>query len=408
MRKILILNLILIILILSFGASAFGADYNIDSVMEFAEKFTDSDAFDTVLLYARSLFIGLASLSLAFGLIRMILNGESNLGTAFSLVARWILYTGIFVWIMNNDVPQTIINSFISIGGKINGTADIAPDDIMSAGIRIYGNIVEQSWNAGWGDFVGIIFLGLIILVAIALIAGLFALALINMHLVICGGAVLLGFGGFIYTRDIALSYIKYAISVGVKLMMVMILYGFASSTIINWEAEFQKAETMSDLITSSSQILGGVICILLAVYYIPKAAQSIVNRATMTIGVPNNQVVYANLLGSNVPVETRRGDLDNRSMLGSIMDAVRNSWGGGAVPEASGRPDLTGGLSTDSGPDIQVDRDYIRGEDGMLSGASYRPMAERGGAKQVQNPANAESMTNYTQPDNDYVNREN
>ncbi|MBR0097243.1 MAG: hypothetical protein IJP88_08680, partial [Synergistaceae bacterium] len=142
MRKILILNLILIILILSFGASAFGADYNIDSVMEFAEKFTDSDAFDTVLLYARSLFIGLASLSLAFGLIRMILNGESNLGTAFSLLARWILYTGIFVWLMNNDVPQTIINSFISIGGKINGTANIAPDDIMSAGIRIYGNIV--------------------------------------------------------------------------------------------------------------------------------------------------------------------------------------------------------------------------------------------------------------------------
>ena len=394
MRKILLL----VILILILGSAAFGADYTIDTALDFAQKFTGSDAMETVFTYARSLFIGLATLSLAFGLIRMLLNGESNLGTVFSLLTRWILYVGIFTWIMSpdQDVVQMIINSFVAIGGKVNGTAEIAPDNIMSAGIRIYGNIVEQSWNAGWGDFTGVIFLGLIILVAVALIAGLFALALIEMHLVLCGGAVLLGFGGFEYTRDIALSYLKYAISVGVKLLMVMIVYKFASQTVIDWEASFNKAADMSTLITSAGQILGGMICILMAVYYIPKAAQGIVNRAVMTFGVPSNQVVYATLTGSNAPVEVRKDE--TRGVSGSIMDAIR-SWGG-RYREASGAAELIGNEN-------YVSRDDVRHEEGMLSGAGYRPMAEQGGAKQVKNPANAEAMTNYIKPDNAYVRRE-
>ena len=403
MRKILILILNLII-ILIFSSYAFGADYNIDKALEFAQNFTSSDALDTILNYARSLFIGLAALSFAYGLIRMLFNGESNLGTVFSLLARFILYCGIFIWIINNDVPQTIINSFIAIGSKVKGVDALTPDNIMSAGIRIYGNIIEQSWNAGWGNFTGVIFLGLIILVASALIAGLFALALIEMHLVICGGVILLGFAGFIYTRDIALSYIKYAISVGIKLLMVMIIYNFASSTIIDWEASFSKAADMGALITSSGQILGGVICILLAVYYAPKEAQAIVNKASMTLGLPTNQVMYANINGANVPVEIRRNNYDNP--LSHLLDSIRGAWSG-RYNEASGRPEITGGLSTESGSLLAVDREYLRNEEGMISGAGYRPLAAQGGAKIVKNAANAEAMTNYIQPDNAYVNRE-
>ena len=224
------------------------------------------------------------------------------------------------------------------------------------------------------------------------------------MHLVICGGVILLGFAGFIYTRDIALSYIKYAISVGIKLLMVMIIYNFASSTIIDWEASFSKAADMGALITSSGQILGGVICILLAVYYAPKEAQAIVNKASMTLGLPTNQVMYANINGANVPVEILRNNYDNP--LSYLLDSIREAWRG-RYNEASGRPEITGGLSTDSGSLLAVDRDYLRNEEGMISGAGYRPLAAQGGSKIVKNAANAEAMTNYIQPDSAYVNRE-
>ena len=63
--------------------------------------------------------------------------------------------------------------------GKFIAGQEVAPDDLLVAGIRLSGTM---------------------------------AVALIEMYLVICGGAILVGFGGFEYTRDIALSYLLYSV----------------------------------------------------------------------------------------------------------------------------------------------------------------------------------------------------
>jgi len=233
--------LIIFLLLLNLGSQAFAADPTIDSTIEYASNitsFSDTTA-KAILDVARNLFLLLASLSLALGLIRMLLTGESTLGAVIAHLAKFILYVGIFTWIMSSlsaasFIPKIIVNSFMGLAGKMNLSVEIAPDDILAAGIRIYGIIVERGWNAGWGDFIGITLIGIIILVVIAMIAGYIAVAIVEMHLVICGGAVLLGFGGFEYTRDIALSYIRYAISVGIKLLMITIVYSLAVTLIPN------------------------------------------------------------------------------------------------------------------------------------------------------------------------------
>ncbi|MCR4818848.1 MAG: P-type conjugative transfer protein TrbL [Fretibacterium sp.] len=383
--------------LLTHAAWAAAVNYGgIDSTLDYVQKFTSSGMMEKLLEYARSLFIGLATLSLALGLIRMLLNGESNLGTAIALLAKWILYVGIFSWIMSNNVPQTVVNSFVEMGSKIGGTSSIAPDNILSAGIRMYGSLVEKGWNAGWGDFIGVTLIGVIILVVIAMIAGTFALALIEMHLVICGGAVLLGFGGFEYTRDIALSYLRYAISVGIKLLMVMIVYGLATSSIPSWEAEFSKAKDMTTLITAAGQILGGVICIFMAARYVPNIAQAVVNRAAMTFGHPATQLVYASVTGAPT-VNAQNGG----GFVASVMDALRGSHHAEYEERgAAGAPPPPGPAATIEGYAM---REYIRGQDGMLSGAGYNPLASNQAAPTVENPANAEAMTNYVPSDSAY-----
>ncbi|MCR5347063.1 MAG: P-type conjugative transfer protein TrbL [Fretibacterium sp.] len=400
-RGIIFYILILAFTLLAQSAWAAAANYGIDSTLDYVQKFTSSGMMDKLLEYARSLFVGLATLSLALGLIRMILNGESNLGTVAALLAKWILYVGIFSWIMSHNVPKTIVNSFVEMGGKIGGTSTIAPDNILSAGIRMYGTLVERGWSAGWGDFIGITLLGIIILVVIAMIAGTFALALIEMHLVICGGAVLLGFGGFEYTRDIALSYLRYAISVGVKLLMVMIVYGLATSSIPAWEDEFSKATDMKTLITAAGQILGGVICIFMAVRYVPEIAQSVVNRASMTFGHAATQLVYASVTSAPT-VSAQNGG----GFMTAFMEALRGSRRGGNEEEgpAAAAPPV---------PEVPADmiegyaeRDYIRGQDGMLSGAGYNPLASNRTSRPVENPANAEAMTNYVPSESVYGSR--
>lgn len=401
MRRGIRLYLLITAFALLDSAVALGAtSYGIDSTLDYVQKFTTSGMMDTLLSYARSLFIGLATLSLALGLIRMILNGESNLGTAAALLAKWILYTGIFSWIMSNNVPQTIVNSFVAMGSKIGGQGSIAPDNILSAGIRMYGTLVERGWNAGWGDFIGITLLGVIILVVIAMIAGTFALALIEMHLVICGGAVLLGFGGFEYTRDIALSYLRYAISVGIKLLMVMIVYGLATGSIPAWETEFSKATDMKTLITAAGQILGGVICIYMAVRHVPNIAQSVVNRASMTFGHPPTQLTYASSIGTST-VEARNGG----GFLTSFMDAFRGSrhpeYGDAGAAVTTPVTDSASG-SAETAEDYAV-RDYVRGQDGMLSGVGYTPLAVNQAAHVVAKPENVETMENYVPSESVY-----
>ena len=342
MSKKLWCFIFLSLILITFAGEAFAEDASINSAVEFASNITSfsEDTAKTILNIARKLFIALATLSLAIGLIRMLLTGESNVGAVIAHLAKWILYVGIFTWMMSSlnsasFIPKIIINSFIKIAGNMGGSVEIAPDDILASGIRIYGIIVERGWNAGWGDFIGITFIGIIILVVIAMIAGFIAVAIVEMHLVICGGAVLLGFGGFEYTRDIALSYIRYAISVGMKLLMITIVYSLAATLIKNWETSFKNAGDMSALITQAGEILGGTICILIIVRVIPNIAQSIVNNAAMTFG--HN----APIVGHSVYAETRLMPSSwfntGSTIAQSVANAFRGSRGTGAGGGAGG-----------------------------------------------------------------------
>ena len=212
--------------------------------------------------------------------------------------------------------------------GKSIAGQEVAPDDLLVAGIRLYGTMVERGWDAGWGDFIGIMLIGIVILVVIAMLAGTMAVALIEMHLVICGGAILVGFGGFEYTRDIALSYLRYSVSIGVKLLMIMIVYALANALLIDWEASFGAATDMATLITAAGQILGGTICIFMAARIVPSMAQSVVSGAALSFGhelFASSASTLANgAVGEKNPNGGRSGGLLDAGK--TVIESLRNA----------------------------------------------------------------------------------
>ncbi|MBR1485917.1 MAG: P-type conjugative transfer protein TrbL [Synergistaceae bacterium] len=388
MSKKFLCFIFLSLILFTFVEIAFADEASVDSAIEFAAKISSfSDTTATAILnIARRLFIALATLSLALGLIRMLLTGESNVGSVIAHVAKWILYVGIFTWMMSSlssasFIPKIIINSFVSIAGTVGGSVEIAPDDILASGIRIYGIIVERGWNAGWGDFLGITFIGIIILVVIAMIAGYIAVAIVEMHLIICGGAVLLGFGGFEYTRDIALSYLRYAISVGIKLLMITIVYSLAVTLLPNWEDAFKNSSDMSALITGAGQILGGSICILIIVRVIPNIAQSIVNNAAMSFG--HN----APIVGHSVYTETRVSPNSWQNIGSNIVQSVANSFRG----------------SRNSNNNTQISGYTARADEVFTGGTGFNPTQINSGS-QTENRApevRPETFERYVTPGN-------
>ena len=330
LRKFFITALV-ISLCMIFASAGYAAAPGTNATLEFVEDFT-SGIGDQLLSFARSLFVSLATLSLALGLGKMILSGESNVGTVAAHVAKWIIYVGVFFWIMSSSgaysfLPKLIVNSFMEAGRSIAGQ-DVAPDDLLVAGIRLYGTMVERGWNAGWGDFIGIMLIGIVILVVVAMLAGTMAVALIEMHLVICGGAILLGFGGFEYTRDIALSYLRYSVSIGAKLLMIMIVYALANALLIDWEASFSAATDMATLITAAGQILGGTICIFMAARMVPAMAQSVVSGAALSFGhelfTSSASTLMHGAIGEKNPGGGRSGGLLGAGK--TVLESLRNA----------------------------------------------------------------------------------
>ena len=318
-------------LVFFFASYAYAASPGTNATLEFVENFT-SGIGDRLLCFARSLFVGLATLSLALGLGKMILSGESNIGSVAAHIAKWIIYVGVFFWIMSSSgvatfLPKLIVNSFMEAGRSIAGQ-EVAPDDLLVAGIRLYGTMVERGWDAGWGDFIGIMLIGIVILVVVAMLAGTMAVALIEMHLVICGGAILIGFGGFEYTRDIALSYLRYSVSIGVKLLMIMIVYALANALLIDWEATFSAATDMATLITAAGQILGGTICIFMAARIVPSMAQSVVSGAALSFGhelfTSSASSLVHGAIGEKSPGGGRSGGLLGAGK--TVVESLRNA----------------------------------------------------------------------------------
>ena len=330
-KQKILLVLFSLFIVLGCASIAYSASPGTNATLEFVENFT-SGIGDKLLGYARSLFVALATLSLAMGLGKMILSGESNIGSVAAHVAKWIIYVGVFFWIMSSSgvasfLPKLIVNSFMEAGRSIAGS-DVAPDDLLVAGIRLYGTMVERGWDAGWGDFIGIMLIGIVILVVVAMLAGTMAVALIEMHLVICGGAILIGFGGFEYTRDIALSYLRYSVSIGVKLLMIMIVYALANALLIDWEANFSAATDMATLITTAGQILGGTICIFMAARMVPSMAQSVVSGAALSFGhelfTSSASTLAHGAIGEKNPGGGRSGGLLGAGK--TIVETLRNT----------------------------------------------------------------------------------
>ena len=384
-KKILVL-IIFLLLIIS-ASQALAEEASVGAAVDFAATIFSTSTATAILNIARNLFIFLAMLSVALGLIRMLLTGEANIGALIVHITKWALYGGIFIWIMSDlpnatFIPKIIVNSFINIAGKTGSEVSVAPDDILASGIRIYGIIVERGWNAGWGDFLGITFIGIIILVVVAMIAGYIAVAIVEMHLVICGGAVLLGFGGFEYTRDIALSYIRYAISVGIKLLMITIVYALAVKLVPEWEKSFANSKDMSALITGAGQILGGTICVLMIVKIIPNIAQSIVNNAVMSFGHNAPQIGYTSY------VETRGTPWGNP---GSFMGNVANSFRGSST--------TAGGNYSAIQNQGQVSGYTARADEVMFSEGGINQTQIRPQTGQQNEQVKPETFTHYVPP---------
>src|SRR3954449_12717736 len=86
----------------------------------------------------------------------------------------------------------------------------------------------------------GLLIAALVVVICFALIAAIVIVTTVEMYIVTYAGIILLGFGGSTFTKDYAVKYLTYAVSVGLKLMVMGLVVSIGQSILTSTAQGFQ------------------------------------------------------------------------------------------------------------------------------------------------------------------------
>ena len=230
--------------------------------------------------FALNTFGILAAIELAWAAIRLAFRG-ADVSEWLAEIVNQILFLGFFLALLENSVTwgQAIVNSFRQAASTAGG-GGLAPSDVFTAGVDLAQKVMSQMSIWSPAASVGLIIAGLVIEVCFALIAACMVLALVESYLVISMGVLFMAFGGTRWTKDYAISTVRYTVSVGAKLFVLQLLVSIGDNLIQSWVAAF------NDITASSLCILVGCSIVMLAlVKVLPETMQRIVNGSSMASG---------------------------------------------------------------------------------------------------------------------------
>jgi len=209
---------------------------------------------------------------------------------------------------------------------------------VFAAGVKIAAQVLNQMsfWHPEASA--GLIVAGIVIEVCFALMAAFMVLALVESYLIISMGVIFMAFGGSRWTKDFAVSTVRYTVSVGAKLFVLQLLVSIGTGLIQSW------ADSFTDVTDASLCILIGCSIVMLAlVKVLPETMQRIVNGSSMASG--SALVGAAAAVGAGVGA-IGAGMFGSGAMAGNALrlagaqmdaaDAKTAEAGGGEAPQRS------------------------------------------------------------------------
>ena len=312
----------------------------LDSVLDKYKAATD--AWSTKFLtYGTALFWILAGIEIVWVAIGLVIR-HADIQEWVSDLVRWILITGFFWALLTNGTTwlPAIINSFRQAGDGAQQAYDgslpggLSPSTLLDLCLNVAAKVCDaaSSWNPASMVFVGLF--GIAILLGGAYIAMVQVCALVEMYIVVAIGMLLLGFGGSRWTRDYSAKIMTYAVSVGVKLMIIQLLIGIGLSFL----NDFVTAYT-SFSVENVSPIIVALIVLCGLVKAIPNLAQSIISGASIGHGGGFGTAMgLASQATRAATIATAAAMGGTGAVLGAAqLAAAQGGGGGGSAAGSSG-----------------------------------------------------------------------
>jgi type IV secretion system protein TrbL len=232
---------------------------------------------------ATRLFTLLAGIEVAWTLTLVVLERADFHSLAATLV-RKIMWIGIFYALLINGqnwIPW-IIQSFAILGQRAAGVnGAIAPSNVLSMGLNVFGALLSGASNAGFltnfGTAVSLVLAAFVTLLAYVVITIQFVAAMVESYIVVAAGFVFLGFGGSRWTMPYVERYVGLAVSIGVKLMILYLLIGVGMNLSNGWlNAATQVANSAAPAM-SAGDIAAACIIFMALCWMVPKLISSVI-----------------------------------------------------------------------------------------------------------------------------------
>jgi len=233
---------------------------------------------------ALTLFAALSVISLALFLYRQALSGEGNLPAFISKFTLEIVKVGFFLWLVQNgpEFVMQFLSYFTDAGAKAGQTGPLSASTIVMLGFDSCFRIFDAIGEMGWGDTAAfglpLALAGLLILACFAAVGVLFLIRMIELHLVVYGGILLLGFSGLSFTRDIPKQYLSYVLSAGTQLFMLYVIVGLGMQLAQSWPATLTTNGDGTNIMHQALYVLVSAATFASLAWSVPKVAGSLVS----------------------------------------------------------------------------------------------------------------------------------
>src|SRR5258706_4391939 len=211
-------------------------------------------------------------------------------------IVRKIMWIGIFYAILLYGVTPggggwipAIINSFHILGQNASSVGPLSPSAIVGFGVNMCVDLLYSLKGAdfltGFASSMALVFCAVIIFLSYLAIAIQFVVAMVESYLVIGAGVIFLGFGGSRWTAAYVERYIAYAVSVGMKILVLYLLVGAGMTVSQGWMQVAQTAATSIDPARTGFDLAAAAVMFLCVCWMSPKISSAMLGGVASMSG---------------------------------------------------------------------------------------------------------------------------
>jgi type IV secretion system protein TrbL len=342
---------------------------------------------------AQRLFFLLAGIEVAWSFTLLAIE-KADFQALTATIVRKIMWIGIFYAILLYGVTPggggwipAIIDSFHILGQNASSVGPLGPSAIVGFGVNMCVDLLYSLKGAdfltSFASSMALVFCAVIIFIAYLAIAIQFVVAMVESYLVIGAGVIFLGFGGSRWTAAYVERYIAYAVSVGMKILVLYLLVGAGMTVSQGWIQVAQNAATSTDPARTGFDLAAAAVMFLCVCWMSPKISSAMLGGvASMSGGDLAGVGMGVGLAAVGAGVVATQYATRGSDAMSKVKEAVsagprRPGGGGGGAGGATPRPGGNGNGSAGGGSSPAVTQNGMPGATNQPSPPSRPPAAQ-------------------------------